>query len=63
LYERWGVGEYWVVDPDLERLKAYRRDGQTFQKAGELSVERSDSLTTPLLPGLSLPLTSIFELP
>jgi Uma2 family endonuclease len=63
MYERWGVGEYWVVDPKLETLKVHRRAGERFQKAGELSVEANDSLTTPLLPGLSLPLVSIVELP
>lgn len=63
LYERWGVGEYWVLDPDLGTLKVYRLADGTFRKSGELSVEAGDSLTTPLLPGLSLPLVSIFEMP
>lgn len=63
LYERWGVGEYWVVDPDIDTMKVYRLAGGKFDKATELSAEAGDSLTTPLLPGLSLPLSSIFELP
>jgi len=63
LYERTGVLEYWVVDPELETVKMHRLTEDKYQRAGELSVEGADALTTPLLPGLSLPLTSIFELP
>lgn len=63
LYERWGVGEYWVVDPELETIKVYRATAGTYGRAAELSRERGDVLETPLLPGLTMPLTSIFELP
>ena len=61
LYERYGVAEYWVVDPELESIKVYRRrDEHTFTRAAELSVETGDSLTTPLLPGFSVALSRIF---
>jgi Uma2 family endonuclease len=63
LYERWGVAEYWVVDPELESIKVYRLVDGTFQRTGELSVEAGDSITTQLLPGLALTLASVFELP
>ncbi len=63
LYECSGVAEYRIVDPDLEAVKVYRMvDGQ-YERTAELSVERADSLTTPLLTDLALPLSSIFELP
>ena len=43
LYERAGVPEYWIVDPEVERVRVYRRDGDTFARAIELSCEHGDS--------------------
>jgi Uma2 family endonuclease len=62
LYERSGVKEYWVVDPDIDVVRVYRRLGDEFARPLELSSERGDLLTTPLLPGLELPLQRIFRL-
>jgi Uma2 family endonuclease len=62
LYERTGVSEYWVVDPELEVIRVYRRDGERFARPHELSAEAGDVLTTPLLPGLELRLDDIFRL-
>jgi Uma2 family endonuclease len=61
LYERHGVGEYWLVDPVVEVVKVFRRaaDG-TFERLPELSLEASDTLSTPLLPGLEIPLNELF---
>jgi hypothetical protein len=39
----------------------YRRDGDRYQRVAELTSEADDALTSPLLPGLSLPLSKIFE--
>jgi Uma2 family endonuclease len=61
LYERAGVSEYWVVDPELDVVRVYRRDGERFARPIELSLEAGDVLTTPLLPGLELPLSEIFR--
>lgn len=60
LYERTDVAEYWVVDPDRDAVRVYRRVGNRFDKPVELSAESGDVLTTPLLPGLDLPLSKIF---
>jgi Uma2 family endonuclease len=62
LYERSGVSEYWVVDPEIDVIRVYRRDAQGFGRPQELRAEAGDTLTTPLLPGLSLPLSRIFRL-
>ena len=61
LYERAGVSEYWVVDPDLDVVRIYRRDVDGFGRAIELMAEVGDVLTTPLLPGLEMALTRIFR--
>ena len=61
LYERFGVTEYWVVDPESDGIIVYRRSGDQFERAAELSRQRGDTLSTPLLPGLELPLAKIFE--
>jgi Uma2 family endonuclease len=60
LYER-GVSEYWVVDPEIAVVRVYRREGDRFARPRELSRESGDVLTTPLLPGLEIPLQRIFE--
>jgi Uma2 family endonuclease len=61
LYERWGVSEYWVVDLEVERVRIYRRAGDAFGRAEERSREANESLTTPLLPGLVMPLAAVFK--
>jgi len=63
LYDRFGVREYWVIDPELDTIKIYRRAGEGFARVAELSVEHDDALTTPLLPDFSVPLAEVFALP
>jgi Uma2 family endonuclease len=60
LYERSDVLEYWVVDPELDVVRVYRRDGDAFARPLELSREAGDTLSTPVLPGAVLPLAQIF---
>jgi Uma2 family endonuclease len=61
LYERSNVTEYWIVDPEVDVIRVYRRAGDRFAKPIELSRENGDVLTTPLFPGLVIPLASVFE--
>jgi Uma2 family endonuclease len=62
-YELLGVGEYWVLDPDRDTATVLRRatpDSTAFEPPIELSAEADDPLTTPLLPGLEIPLREVF---
>jgi Uma2 family endonuclease len=61
LYERSGVSEYWVVDPEIDTIRVYRREAEAFARVVELSAEANDVLTTPLLPGLEIPLSRVFR--
>jgi Uma2 family endonuclease len=61
LYERASVREYWCVDPEVDVVRVYHRGNDGFTRPVELSREARDILTTPLLPGLSLPLERIFR--
>jgi Uma2 family endonuclease len=61
LYERSGVAEYWVVDPDLDAIRVYRLSDGRYGRAQELTLERGDVLTTPLLPGFEVALSAIFR--
>jgi Uma2 family endonuclease len=61
LYERSGVTEYWVVDPQVDVVRVYRRVSDGFGAPVALSREAGDVLTTPLLPGLEIPLGRVFR--
>lgn len=61
LYERFGVVEYWVVDPELDEIKVYRQVDGRYARAAELSLERGDVLTSPVFPGLDLALADVFD--
>ena len=61
LYERFGVSEYWVVDPDLDVVRVYRLAEGRYVRVQELSLDLGEVLATPLLPGLELPLSDLFS--
>lgn len=66
LYERAGVTEYWLVDPELERIALHRRHARppdAFVAVAPLGAAGGDVLTTPLLPGFSLPARDVFAAP
>ncbi len=62
LFDREGVREYWIVDPDRNSVAVYRRgDDGSFPLATTLSAKDAETLTTPLLPGWELQLERLFR--
>jgi Uma2 family endonuclease len=62
LFDRGGVREFWLVDPELELIKVYRRAaGGKLARDVELTAEEGATLTSPLLPGFSLALPELFR--
>ena len=59
LYAEAGVPEYWIFDPVDDTAALLRlRDGAYAQRA---LLTAADTLTTPLLPGLAIPLAGLFR--
>jgi Uma2 family endonuclease len=62
LFDREGVREYWIVDPDRNSIAVYRRgDDGSFPLAITLGARDAETLTTPLLPGWELQLERLFR--
>jgi len=58
-YGRFGVAEYWIVDPAAHTVEVYRPSPQGLQLAETCASDAA--LTTPLLPGFAVPVSSIFR--
>jgi Uma2 family endonuclease len=58
LYSQQGVQEYWIVDKALRQIQVYRRDQAVLTLI--VTLQAGDTLTSPLLPGFTCPLVSIF---
>jgi Uma2 family endonuclease len=59
IYERFGVQEYWLVDPDAAAVET-----MIWSELGYISIsgfDKSDKLSSPLLPNLNLDLSGAFE--
>ena len=58
-YAEAGVPEYWILDTLYDTaLQLELRDGQYVERA---VLTADDTLTTPLLPGLAIPLADVFR--
>lgn len=62
LYDRSGVREYWIVDPEQNVVTIHRRSSDgSFPQAAQLAAATLDTLDSPLLPGWSLPIARLFR--
>jgi Uma2 family endonuclease len=62
LFERVGVREYWIVDPDHDRIRVFRRaPDASFPRVADLRADPAHVFRTPLLPGFSLRLDVFFR--
>jgi Uma2 family endonuclease len=57
-YSRFGVQEYWIVDPEEQVVEVFRRSGDKLQPAAKFS--EGQILESPLLPGFRLSVREIF---
>jgi len=60
LYGKYGVQEYWIVDSENQEVLVLHLQGQTLEDIATLKSD--DELTSPLLAGLRLKVSTIFNL-
>lgn len=58
LYSRQGVAEYWIVDWLAHTVEIYRRTDGALQLVATLG--NGDTLTSPLLPGFTCPVSRLW---
>jgi Uma2 family endonuclease len=62
LFERTGVREYWLVDPELDAVQVFRPSPEgKLARVVELTAEDGDVLTTPLLGACQIDLRELFR--
>lgn len=59
LYSRRGVDEYWIINWRSHQVEVYRRKQKKLRLFATLN--ESDTLDSPVLPGFSCPLKPLFE--
>ncbi len=58
-YALYGVPEFWRIDPWAKTVEVFRLNQGNYELAASLVF--GDDLTSPLFPGLSLPVSSLWE--
>ncbi len=60
-YERHGLPELWLVDTQSESVLVYRRSSPSAPELDvALELAAGEALTSPALPGFSLPVAELF---
>jgi Uma2 family endonuclease len=60
LYARYGVNEYWIVDPENQSVLVFRLDGHILKEIATLTNE--EEISSPLFPGLQIKVSAVFNL-
>ena len=58
IYEKHGVKEYWIVDPEEKSIEIYQNEGGQFRLIQ--TAKEKDTVNSPLLKGLEINLEKIF---
>jgi len=63
IYDREGVREYWIVDPETRSITALRRPraGAGLTDVTTLTADAGGTLESPLFPGLQIPVRDVFR--
>jgi Uma2 family endonuclease len=59
VYERYGVKEYWLVDPTCNQMEAFELVGVEYVLRAR--YDRASTLVCPLYPTLSIPMVRVFR--
>ncbi len=58
-YARFGIGEYWLVDPDRGSIEVLRLEEKGYEIWGRF--DRTATLQSPSFPEISIPLAPVFR--
>ena len=61
VYDREGVQEYWIVDPEAQSITALRRPHAGGGLTDVTTAAAADVLASPLFPGLRISLREVFR--